>query len=134
MFLFFNMVRLMAFLPVGNAVKAASGATVRLNGFATLLAFLACVPALVYRKIDVSFVDQEVGAQPQGPHRQLHRGLLLQPRVQPLDGRFRREAGGVPRLHDRPRPPRRPPFPRPRQRQPRRHQRREDVRIHQISL
>ena len=29
MFLFFNMVRLMAFLPVGNAVKAASGATVR---------------------------------------------------------------------------------------------------------
>merc|ERR1719210_2603530 len=48
----------MAFLPVGNAVKAASGATVRVNGFATLLAFLACVPALVYRKIDVSFVGK----------------------------------------------------------------------------
>jgi len=58
MFLFFNLVRLMAFLPVGNAVKAASGATVRMNGFATLLAFLACVPALVYRKVDVSFVGK----------------------------------------------------------------------------
>ena len=29
-----------------------------MNGFATLLAFLACVPALVYRKIDVSFVTK----------------------------------------------------------------------------
>ena len=30
----------------------------RMNGFATLLAFLACVPALVYRKVDVSFVGK----------------------------------------------------------------------------
>lgn len=58
MFLFFNLVRLMAFLPVGNLVKAASGATVRMNGFATLLAFLACVPALVFRKVDVSFATK----------------------------------------------------------------------------
>merc|ERR1719458_2247033 len=58
MFLFFNLVRIMAFLPVGNLVKAASGATVRMNGFATLLAFLACIPALVYRKIDVSFATK----------------------------------------------------------------------------
>ena len=29
MFLFFNLVRIMAFLPVGNTVKAASGATAR---------------------------------------------------------------------------------------------------------
>ena len=32
--------------------------TIRMNGFATLLAFLACIPALVYRKIDVSFATK----------------------------------------------------------------------------
>ena len=58
-----------------------------------------------------------------GLHRQLHRGLLLRARVQPFDGRFRREAGGVPRLHDRPRPRQRPPRPRLGQLQPRRRQR-----------
>ena len=59
-----------------------------------------------------------------GLYRQLHRGLLLRSRVQPFDGRFRREAGGVPRLHDRPRPRQRPPRPRLGQHQPRRRQRR----------
>ena len=53
MFLFFNMARLMAFLPVGNAVKAASVATVRMNGFATprtWRSWLACLPWCTARR------------------------------------------------------------------------------------
>ena len=48
--------RLLSLLPVGSTVKAVSGHDIRMNGFVSLLTLLAIAPALVYRKIDVSFV------------------------------------------------------------------------------
>ena len=100
-----------------------------MNGFATLLAFLACVPALVYRKIDVSFVTKNyyhlmtstllcsvlsaAGAyvksrwakksalNPKGSTGNFIVDSYYGREFNP-SGRFRREAGGVPRLHDRP--------------------------------
>ena len=48
--------RLLSLLPVGRVVTSVSGNEVRLNGLFTLVTLLSAVPALVYRKIDVSFV------------------------------------------------------------------------------
>jgi hypothetical protein len=48
--------RILSFLPVGSLVKTASGNQVRMNGFLGLLTLLAIMPALVYRKIDLSMV------------------------------------------------------------------------------
>ena len=51
--------RLLSLLPVGSTVKAVSGHDIRMNGFVSLLTLLAIAPALVYRKIDVSFVAEK---------------------------------------------------------------------------
>lgn len=51
--------RLLSLLPVGTTVKTASGHDIRMNGFVTLLTLLAVVPALVYRKINLSFVAEK---------------------------------------------------------------------------
>lgn len=56
-FVFCTILRLFAFLPVGARVRSASGKEVRLNGFLTLLAMLAVVPALIYKKMNFSFVS-----------------------------------------------------------------------------
>jgi hypothetical protein len=48
--------RLLSLLPVGRVVTSVSGKEVRLNGLFTLLTLLAAAPAVVYRKVDVSFV------------------------------------------------------------------------------
>ena len=49
--------RLLSLLPVGRVVTSVSGHEIRLNGFITLLTLLSAAPAIVYRKIDVSFVS-----------------------------------------------------------------------------
>lgn len=50
------LLRLLSLLPIGKTVKAVSGHDIRMNGFIGLLTLLAVAPALVYRKIDLSFV------------------------------------------------------------------------------
>ena len=51
-------VRLLSLLPIGAKATSSSGNEIRLNGFYTLLTVLAVVPALVYRKVDVSFATK----------------------------------------------------------------------------
>jgi delta14-sterol reductase len=48
--------RLLSFLPVGATIKSVSGHDIRMNGFVGLITLLAVAPALVYRKVDLSFV------------------------------------------------------------------------------
>ena len=57
-FVVMNLFRLLSYIPVGNSVRATNGNTVRMNGFVTLLGFLAVFPALWYRKVDISFVTK----------------------------------------------------------------------------
>lgn len=52
-------VRLLSFLPFGAVVKTSIGTNVRMNGFVGLLILLAAMPALVYRKVDLSFVQSK---------------------------------------------------------------------------
>ncbi len=56
-FSFLFALRVLNYLPLGSTVRAASGQEVRMNGFFSLLAILAVVPVLVYRKVDVSFAS-----------------------------------------------------------------------------
>jgi lamin-B receptor len=53
---FAMILRVLSFLPVGSLVRTAAGNEVRMNGFLGLLTLLAIMPALVYRKIDLSMV------------------------------------------------------------------------------
>ena len=53
---FLAVMRLFSLMPLGNRVRSASGKEVRLNGFFTLLAMLAVVPVMVYRKMSFAFV------------------------------------------------------------------------------
>lgn len=55
--LVFGMVlRILSLVPVGSTVRTAMGQEVRMNGFLGLLALLAIMPALVYKKVNISFV------------------------------------------------------------------------------
>jgi len=49
--------RILSFIPLGSKVTTSTGATVRMNGFLSLLTLLALMPAVVYRKIDLSLVQ-----------------------------------------------------------------------------
>merc|ERR1712051_394842 len=49
--------RVLSFIPLGSKVTTSTGATVRMNGFLSLLTLLALMPAVVYRKIDLSLVQ-----------------------------------------------------------------------------
>lgn len=49
-------IRFLNLLPLGSTVRSCSGVEVRMNGIHTLLTVLSVIPALVYRKVDVSFV------------------------------------------------------------------------------
>jgi len=49
--------RILSFIPLGSKVTTATGSTVRMNGFLILLTLLALMPAVVYRKIDLSVVQ-----------------------------------------------------------------------------
>jgi len=49
--------RLLSFIPLGSTVTTSTDKTVRMNGFLSLLTLLAMMPAVVYRKIDLSLVQ-----------------------------------------------------------------------------
>lgn len=51
--------RILAFTPLGAVVRTATGSEVRMNGFYSLLALLFLMPALVYKKVDLSFVRKK---------------------------------------------------------------------------
>ena len=56
---FMVVLRVMAFLPLGATVRTATGMEVRMNGFYTLLCLLFLMPALVYKKVDLSLVRKK---------------------------------------------------------------------------
>ena len=56
---FMVVLRVMAFLPLGATVRTATGMEVRMNGFYTLLGLLFLMPALVYKKVDLSLVRKK---------------------------------------------------------------------------
>ena len=56
---FFVVLRLLSQVPVGSLVKTATGQEVRMNGFLSLLGLLAMMPALVYKKVNLSFVTDK---------------------------------------------------------------------------
>jgi len=59
MFGFALIVHLLSLLPLGNVVKARSGRAVHLNGFSTLLIFLAALPVAVFYKMDPGFIEDK---------------------------------------------------------------------------
>ena len=54
---FAAVLRVLSFIPLGARMKTSTGMEVRMNGFITLLALLAVMPALVYKKVDLSVVQ-----------------------------------------------------------------------------
>jgi len=53
---FAMVLRVLSYVPLGSRMRTATGTEVRMNGFLTLLALLAVMPGLVYKKVDLGVV------------------------------------------------------------------------------